>query len=167
MGLLVPDTGLLLWMLVSFGAVLGVLLRWGFPVILRAMEARRTHIADALQAAEDADVRVKLVEERVQQMIDHATHEQGQLLERAHKEAAALLEQAREQAERQADQRLRQAEQHAGELQAKALRQADGQIAHLAVQIASRIIGERLRVDDEQQKLIDRMLSEEVKPLES
>ena len=41
MSLLTPDSGLLFWMLLSFGIVLVILSKFGFPVIVKAIEERK------------------------------------------------------------------------------------------------------------------------------
>ena len=38
MSLLTPDSGLLFWMIVSFGIVFVILSKYGFPVIVKAIE---------------------------------------------------------------------------------------------------------------------------------
>ena len=43
MSLLLPDSGLLFWMLLSFGVVFVVLAKYGFPVITKMVEGRRTY----------------------------------------------------------------------------------------------------------------------------
>ena len=40
MSLLLPDSGLLFWMLLSFGVVFVVLAKYGFPVITKMVEGR-------------------------------------------------------------------------------------------------------------------------------
>ena len=54
MSLLTPDSGLLFWMLISFGIVVFVLGKFGFPVILKMVEERKEFIEDALLKAEKA-----------------------------------------------------------------------------------------------------------------
>ncbi len=44
MGLLLPESGLLFWMLLSFGVVFAVLAKYGFPVITRMVEERRVYV---------------------------------------------------------------------------------------------------------------------------
>ena len=44
MSLLLPDSGLLFWMLLSFGVVFVVLAKYGFPVITKMVEGRKTYI---------------------------------------------------------------------------------------------------------------------------
>ena len=51
MSLLLPDSGLLFWMLLSFGVVFVVLAKYGFPVITKMVEGRRTYIDQSLEVA--------------------------------------------------------------------------------------------------------------------
>ena len=44
MSLLTPDSGLLFWMIVSFGIVFVILSKYGFPVIIKAVEQRKAYI---------------------------------------------------------------------------------------------------------------------------
>lgn len=163
MNLLIPDTGLLFWMLLSFGVVLVVLLRWGFPVILRAIEQRRAHIDSSLAAAQSAEERLATVEKQVEELLRGAAHDQAAILDQARLQAAMLIKQAREQADHQAQERRARAENEADELKNKALSNARDEIAHLAVQVASRIVGQQLRGNGEQQKFIERLLHEELR----
>ena len=42
MSLLLPDSGLLFWMFLSFGIVFVILAKYGFPVIIKMVEAEET-----------------------------------------------------------------------------------------------------------------------------
>ena len=44
MSLLLPDSGLLFWMFVAFGIVFVILAKYGFPVIIKMVEGRKTYI---------------------------------------------------------------------------------------------------------------------------
>ena len=44
MSLLLPDSGLIFWMLLSFGIVFAVLAKYGFPVIIKMVEIGRAHV---------------------------------------------------------------------------------------------------------------------------
>ena len=56
MSLLLPDSGLLFWMLLSFGVVFVVLAKYGFPVITKMVEGRRTYIDQSLEVARQANI---------------------------------------------------------------------------------------------------------------
>ena len=51
MSLLTPDSGLLFWMIVSFGIVFAILSKYGFPVIIKAVEQRKAYIDNSLETA--------------------------------------------------------------------------------------------------------------------
>ena len=42
MSLLLPDSGLLFWMFVAFGVVFVILAKYGFPIIIKMVEGRKT-----------------------------------------------------------------------------------------------------------------------------
>ena len=54
MSLLTPDSGLLFWMLLSFGIVLVILSKFGFPVIVKAIEERKAYIDHSIESARQA-----------------------------------------------------------------------------------------------------------------
>lgn len=161
MSLLVPDTGLLFWMLISFGIVLAVLVRYAFPVIVGAMERRREHIVESLETARQAQERLASLEDRGREIIEKAGKDGQKLLTDARAQAAAIVEQAGKEAEKQSRSRLERAEAEAAELKRRATQQAVGEIAALAVGIAGKVVGEELKGDDSQKKLIMRLLNEE------
>ena len=51
MDLLIPSTGLLFWMSITFLVVLFILWKWGFPVITDMVKERQAFINDSLQKA--------------------------------------------------------------------------------------------------------------------
>ena len=55
MGLLTPDPGLVFWMIITFGVVFVLLAKYGFPVIIKAVEDRKAYIDNSLKAARDAN----------------------------------------------------------------------------------------------------------------
>ena len=60
MSLLLPDSGLLFWMLLSFGVVFVVLAKYGFPVITKMVEGRKTYIDQSLEVAREANAQTRL-----------------------------------------------------------------------------------------------------------
>ena len=54
MSLLTPDAGLLFWMILSFGIVFVILSKYGFPVIIKAVEQRKEYIDRSLESARQA-----------------------------------------------------------------------------------------------------------------
>ena len=55
MDLLVPSTGLLFWMAITFFVVLGIFCKFGLPVIIKMVNERKAYIDDSLQKAHEAN----------------------------------------------------------------------------------------------------------------
>ena len=58
MSLLLPDSGLLFWMFLSFGIVFVILAKYGFPVIIKMVEGRKTYIDQSLEVAREANAQL-------------------------------------------------------------------------------------------------------------
>ena len=69
MSLLTPDSGLLFWMIVSFGIVFVVLAKYGFPVIIKAVDQRKAYIDNSLEALAEKD---RIIEEARQKAASEA-----------------------------------------------------------------------------------------------
>ena len=61
MSLITPDFGLLFWMAVVFLIVLGILWRFGFPVIVKMVNDRKDYIDDSLRKAHEANERLAII----------------------------------------------------------------------------------------------------------
>lgn len=160
MSLLIPDTGLLFWMLVSFGIVLFILVRFAFPTIIGAVDRRREHIAESLTAAEEARRQLDTLTEQGQVILDTAEKERRAVLKDAEVKAAAILERADKEALMQSRQSLARAAAEAAELKKRAISEAMGDIAALSVKIAGKVVEEDLQ-NEGHMKLIERLLSKE------
>ena len=55
MSILLPDFGLLFWMLVAFGIVFFVLAKFGFPAITSMIDERKRYIDESLENARKAN----------------------------------------------------------------------------------------------------------------
>ena len=64
MSLLLPDSGLLFWMFLSFGIVFVVLAKYGFPIIVKMVEGRKTYIDQSLEVAREANAQLSKFKEQ-------------------------------------------------------------------------------------------------------
>ena len=143
MSLLLPDSGLLFWMFLSFGIVFVILAKYGFPVIIKMVEGRKTYI-DALVAA--------------------ANKEQGRILREAMEERDKIVHEARKQAEIAAQKELDAVKQQIQMEKDEAIRDIRRQVAVLSVDIAEKVLRKSLEDKDAQMGMIDRMLDEVLTP---
>ena len=72
MSLLTPDSGLLFWMLLSFGIVLVILSKFGFPVIVKAIEERKAYIDHSIESARKAEAQIANIEAESAQRLEEA-----------------------------------------------------------------------------------------------
>jgi len=148
MSLLLPDSGLLFWMLLSFGVVFVVLAKYGFPVITKMVEGRKTYIDQSLEVAREANAQLSKLKEESEALIAAANKEQGRILREAKQAEAA--------AQKELDEVKKQIQQEKEE----AIRDIRRQVAVLSVDIAEKIIRKNLDEKHEQMEMIDRMLDE-------
>ena len=77
MSLLLPDSGLLFWMLLSFGVVFVVLAKYGFPVITKMVEGRRTYIDQSLEVAKEANAQLQRLKAESEDALAFKTKMEG------------------------------------------------------------------------------------------
>jgi F-type H+-transporting ATPase subunit b len=161
MSLLVPDTGLLFWMALSFGVVLFVLVKFGFPIITKAVEKRSTYIADSLEAARKAEGQLASMSQQAEAIIAKAQSERNVILNEAQEAKNMIVSKAKEDAEADARRRFNKALEDIESSKKKAFTELQKDVAAISVKIAEKIIGEQLKNDQQQQALINKLLAEE------
>ena len=145
MSLLTPDSGLLFWMIVSFGIVFVILSKYGFPVIVKAIEQRKAYIDNSLETARQANERLAHIQAEGEKMLAEAKEKQNAVLKEAFAEKERIIEEARR--------RIREEKE-------KAIREVRSEIADLSIAIAEKVMKEKIGRDKEQQQMIDRLLDE-------
>ena len=99
MSLLLPDSGLLFWMFVAFGVVFVILAKYGFPIIIKMVEGRKTYIDQSLEVAREANAQLAHLKEEGEALVAAANKEQGRILKEAMEERDKIVHEARKQAE--------------------------------------------------------------------
>ena len=160
MSLLTPDMGLLFWMIVSFGIVFVILSRYGFPVIIKAIEQRKTYIDDSLEAARQANARLADIQAEGDKILADAKEKQNAILREALVEKERIIDEARRKATVEAQLQLKEAARRIREEKEKAIREIRLEITDLSIAIAEKVMKEKISRDDEQQQIIDRLLDE-------
>ena len=97
MSLFTPDFGLLFWMALAFGIVLAVLAKWGFPVIVKAVNDRKTYIDKSLQNAHEANERLVNIKAETDMLVAQAQVEKQTILKDAVQQKQRILAEAQEQ----------------------------------------------------------------------
>ena len=162
MSLLTPDIGLLFWMTISFGIVFFILAKFGFPIIIKAVEKRTEYINNSLEAAEEAEEKLAAINMQAEAIISKAQEERAKLLNEAGELRNRILSDANEKAESDIRVRLCKASTEIEELKRKALGDIKSEIANISIRIAEKIVEEEMKIGDKQQELIKHLLEEDI-----
>lgn len=164
MSLLLPESGLLFWMLLSFGIVFAVLAKYGFPIIIKMVEGRKTYIDQSLEVAREANAQLAHLKEEGEALVAAANKEQGRILKEAMEERDKIVHEARKQAEIAAQKELDAVKQQIQIEKDEAIRDIRRQVAVLSVDIAEKVLRKNLQDKESQMGMIDRMLDEVLTP---
>ena len=160
MSLLTPDPGLLFWMLISFGIVFFVLAKFGFPIIVKMVEERKAFIDQSLEAAKQANERLKGIQEEGERILNEARDEQSHILKEAKEIRAKIVNEAKEQAHTEAGKIMDEARQNIEKEKVLAIQDIRNQVATLAIDIAEKILRKNLENKPAQQELVDKLIAE-------
>jgi len=158
MDLLLPSTGLLFWMSLTFFVVLFILWKWGFPVIVNMVAERKAYIDDSLRKAHEANERLANIQKEGESILQEAREKQAQILREAAETRDAIVEQAQQKARSEGARLLDEAKAAIEQEKKAAIADIRQQVAVLSVEIAEKVIRQNLRDDKSQMDLIDRML---------
>ena len=160
MSLVTPDFGLLFWMTLIFAIVFFVLAKWGFPAITGMVEKRADRINESISKAEEAEKLLSEMTERNAAMIEETRAEQGRILREASLARDAMVSQAKQQAQDEASKILDQARTQIAADKESALMDIRRQVAALSVDVAEKILRDKLSDTETQMDLVSRMLDE-------
>jgi len=160
MSLLLPETGLLFWMLLSFGIVAFILVKFGFPVIIGMVESRKTYIDESLLIAKQSYIEMDKVKAAGEAIVDNARREQVQILNEATQTRDLLIKDAKDRAQSEGQKMIDEARKQILIEKEDAIRDIRRQVAELSVDIAERVLREKLEKKGEQMDMINRLLDE-------
>jgi F-type H+-transporting ATPase subunit b len=160
MDLLIPSTGLLFWMTITFLVVFFILWKFGFPVITGMVKERQAFIDDSLRKAHEANERLANIQKEGESILQEAREKQAQILKEAAETRDAIVEKAQDKARAEGARLMEDARVAIEQEKKAAIADIRKQVATLSVEIAEKILKENLKGDKAQMDLIDRMLDD-------
>jgi F-type H+-transporting ATPase subunit b len=160
MALLLPESGLLFWMLISFGIVVLILVKYGFPIILKMVENRKTYIDESLLIAKQNYEQMAVVKAQGETIVENARREQVQIMNEATQTRDLLIKEAKEKAGLEAVKLIEEARKQILIEKEDAIRDIRRQVADLSVDIAEKVLRGQLDKKTEQMEMINRLLDE-------
>lgn len=160
MDLLIPDGGLLFWMTLVFVIVFLILWKFGFPAIVKMIDERKAFIDESLCKAKEANDKLQNIQKEGEAMLQEARDKQAAIMREAASTRDAIVEKAQTKANDEGARILAEAKAEIDSQKQAAIRDIRTQVAELSVQIAEKILREKLAASDKQNALIDKLLDE-------
>ena len=129
-------------------------------MITGMVEKRTAHIDDSLRLAREAEERMKGLAEEQKKLIEDTQRQQSQMLKDAASTRDAIIAQARDEARQQADIMIEKAKVEIAAEKESAMRDVRRDVAELSVQIAEKILRDRLAPEQRQAEYLDKLIDE-------
>jgi F-type H+-transporting ATPase subunit b len=158
MGLVSPNPGTIFWMLLIFGIVFYILKRFAWKPILNALKERENSIRDALSSADLARKQIEDLRADQDVLRANALRDKELILKEARDIKDRIIAEAREKASQEGAKMIAQIREQIENEKLSALNDIRLQVADLSVQIAEKILQEKLESTPRQEQLIHSQL---------
>lgn len=160
MQLVTPAIGLVFWMLVTFGILLFILKKFAWKPILESIKSREDSINDALNQAENARGEMARLQGENEQLLAEARQERDAMLKEAKEMKEKIVGEAKSAADEEAKKMIARAQDEIQKQKSAAMDELKKEIASFSVQIAEKLVTDKLENNDAQQKLIANHLND-------
>src|SRR3712207_45079 len=155
---LIPPVSEIIVGLITFGILLFVLVKFVFPQLEKTFVARREAIEGGIERAEAMRAGAKAALEQYRAQLAEARNEAAQIRDAARAEGQQILEELRTQAQEESARIVARGEEQLAANRQQVVNQLRGEIGVLAVDLASRVVGESLADDARRSGPVDRFL---------
>ena len=160
MELFLPESGLMIWMLIGFLIVLFILAKVGWPMIMGAVTKRNQHISDSLTAAKEANDALAGIEAAKEKALAEQQAEQVRIINENQELKRQLIEEARNEARAEAEKIVAEARMKIQKEQEEAMNQIKAEAITLSVDIAEKLLQRELSNKDAQSRYVEEILKE-------
>lgn len=160
MDLVTPGIGMIFWTTLFFLVLLFILRKFAWPAILSAVHARNDSIRKALESAEKARQEMTKLQATNEKILAEAKAERDAMMKDARDVKDKIISEAKEKASQEASKLLRNAREAIQNEKASAITEMKEQMALLSVDIAEKILKQKLSGDKEQKKLVEKLVDD-------
>lgn len=153
-----PGIGLILWMTVSFAALIFILRKFAWKPILKSLHDREESIDEALNQANKAREEMRDLKADNEKLLKEAQEERNVILRDARKVKESIIEEARQKANEEANNIVENAKERIENEKMAAMTDLKNQIATLSIDIAKNILERELSKDKEQEIYINKLV---------
>jgi F-type H+-transporting ATPase subunit b len=160
MGLVMPDFGLLFWMVVSFSILLFILKKFAWKPILKALADRENSIDEALKAAQLAKDEMTRLQADNEKILREAIIEREQIVKEAREMKDSIVRDAKTQASVEANKVMENAKAAIEQEKTAAIGEIKDIISSFSIDIAEKILKEHLADEADQKKLVKKYVDQ-------
>lgn len=155
-----PAIGTIFWTTLIFLLLLVLLWKFAWGPIMKAVKTREDMIKNSLESAEKAREEMKVLQADNEMILQKAREERDKILRDARVAYDRMMADAKEKSQSESDALVRRAKELIEREKVSAIAEVKREVARLAIEVASKVVGETLKSDAEQQKLIERYINE-------
>ena len=160
MSLVTPDIGLIIWQLIVFIIVLLVLRAFVWRPILAALKTREFQIEDSLRAADNAREEMEQIKSDNEYLLQEARIERDQILKEARDEASNIVDRAKAETSDVTKKMISDAQEAIQGERRAAVKEIRELVASLSIEVAEKVLREKLSDDNAQKELVDKFVNE-------
>lgn len=159
-GLVSPEPGLVIWMLVTFLIVLFLMAKFAWKPILKMIKDREHSIEEALASAEKAKSEMTALTAKNEQILAEGRQERDRLMKEAREIKESIIAEAKAKAQSEAEKIMANARETIKNEKMAAITELKNQVAQLSIDIAENILKQELAGEDKQKALINTLLQD-------
>lgn len=156
---LIPEVNELIWGAISFVLLFALLSKFVFPKMRVALEERTNKIEGNLERAQQEFDKAQALHKEYEQKLAEAQAESQRIIAQAHTNASQLEVQLRAKAEDEAQRIVERARDQVNAERQRAITELRGEVGSLAIDLASRVVGESLD-RDRHLRLVDQYVAQ-------
>jgi len=160
MELLTPGTGLIVWQTFVFLLLVFLLGKLAWKPILSSLKEREISIQEALDTAEKARLELTKLKADNEDLLKQAREERDKMLREAREASNRLKEEAQTEAKKMADKIVDDARTTIGIEKQAALKEIKIQVAMFSLEVAERLLKEKLSNDKAQKDLVQKYVND-------
>jgi F-type H+-transporting ATPase subunit b len=160
MRLVTPDIGTIFWMLLMFIIVMVILKKFAWKPILNALANREQSIEESLRSADRAKKEMEKLQADNAKIMAEARKERDKMLKETKKTSEMILNEAKNKAGEESKKIIQAARAQIENEKDAAIAEIRNQVAEISVDIAEKILMEKLKDDKTQQALMERLLKD-------
>jgi F-type H+-transporting ATPase subunit b len=143
-----PDPGLFIWTILTFLILLGLLAKFAWGPLLKALDERQATIQKSLDDADQAQQELASLQEKSAQLLAQARAEGQSIVAQSRAAAEVVREDLHQKAKAESAAMVKAAERQIQQETARAVEQIRHEVVDLSLSVASKLIKKNLTAED-------------------